>query len=134
MAIKTHLPISTTHSVVGCVFGVAIVWALSPDGGSFIDSDDDDDENEKRVVDTLSRIERIKVLVEEPEITLLVPVVSILPVAVKSSKVTSPLKSTVAPITLPNEPVLVADPLIVPAELIVRFEPLKVRLPVIAGL
>ena len=74
------------------------------------------------------------VLVIDPLITLLAPVLTIFPVAVKSSKVTSPLKSTVAPITLPNEPVLVADPLIVPAELIVRFEPLKVRLPVIAGL
>ena len=74
------------------------------------------------------------VLVIDPLITLLAPVVTIFPVAVKSSKVTSPLKSTVAPITLPNEPVLVADPLIVPTELIVRFEPLKVRLPVIAGL
>ena len=74
------------------------------------------------------------VLVIDPLITLLAPVLTIFPVAVKSSKVTSPLKSTVAPITLPNEPVLVADPLIVPTELIVRFEPLKVRLPVIAGL
>src|SRR6056297_3270774 len=32
VAIKTHLPISTTHSVVGSVFGIAVVWAIFTEG------------------------------------------------------------------------------------------------------
>lgn len=37
VASRTGAPISTTHSIVGSVFGVAIVWSIS-NGGSFIDS------------------------------------------------------------------------------------------------
>jgi len=37
VASRTGAPISTTHSVVGAVFGVAIVWSFEPNG-SFISS------------------------------------------------------------------------------------------------
>ncbi|MHA1305543.1 MAG: inorganic phosphate transporter, partial [Candidatus Heimdallarchaeaceae archaeon] len=37
VASRTGAPISTTHSVVGSVFGVAIIWSIS-EGNKFLDS------------------------------------------------------------------------------------------------